>query len=692
MARATRAEDPAMRDRTDNLLSRLRGGAPGADHSVMVLIAAAVGLLGGLCAVGFREFIGFVQTQAWRVDVFSLDGVRAHAWWWIVATPAAGGLLVGLIIRLFAREAKGHGVPEVMEAVILHGGRIRPRVVIAKMVASGICIGTGGSVGREGPIVQIGSSLGSAVGQWLNMGERRVRTLVGCGAAAGVAGTFNAPIAGVLFAAEVILGDFALASLTPIVISSVAATVVCHQMLGDVPAFVIPAYSLVSPYELFAYAALGVVAGLVALLFVRVLYGLEDFWDGPLGRIPGPVRAMLGGALIGVTALRFPEIMGVGYEAIEMALREQLVWTTLLILAAVKILAVSTTIGSGGSGGVFAPSLFVGSMVGGSVGGAVHALWPAATATPGAYALVGMGAVVAATTHAPLTAFMIIFELTSDYKIILPLMITCVLATLIAQRLDEASIYTRKLIRRGSDLFRGRNLNVLSHLKVRDVMREPGTAVAPDARPLALISVFMAHPTETIFVVDGNDRLLGVINLDDLRPLMQDSSTLDSVLIAHDIMREREYPTVGPDDGLDEVMRQLGRYRFEVPVLSGCRLVGAIWPEDVIERYNTEIFKRDMAENMAVSVSNTGRFTKLPGVSGLSIAEVPVPAAFVGRTCAALDIRKRHGVTLLLIKRRDGADHAIAERVPDADFVFDAGDVLLALGPPDRLRNLENML
>ena len=681
-----------MRDRVNTFLFRLRPDVRGADRSVMVLIAAAVGLLGGLCAVGFREFIEFVQAQAWQMPAFTLDGVRAHAWWWIVATPAAGGLVVGLIIRLFAREAKGHGVPEVIEAVMLHGGRIRPRVVIAKMIASGICIGTGGSVGREGPIVQIGASLGSAVGQWLNMGERRIRTLVGCGAAAGIAGTFNAPIAGVLFAAEVILGDFALASLTPIVISSVAATVVCHHFLGDVPAFVIPAYTLVNPRELLAYAALGVLAGLTGLLFVRVLYRMEDFWDGPLGRIPGPLRATLGGAIIGVVALRYPEIMGVGYEAIEMALREQLVWSTLLILAAVKIFAVSTTIGSGGSGGVFAPSLFIGSMLGGSVGGVVHKFWPAVTATPGAYALVGMGALVAATTHAPLTAFMIIFELTSDYAIILPLMITCVLATLIATRLSEASIYSLKLIRRGTDMFKGRSLNVLSHLKVRDVMIEPGTTVAPDAHPLSLLAMFAAQPTDTIFVVDDGDHLLGVINLDDMRPLLKDPAALESVLIAYDIMREREFPTVRPDEGLDEVMRQLGRYRFEVPVVVDDRLVGAIRPEDVINRYNAEIFKRDMAENMAVSVADTGRFTKLPGVSGLSIAEIPVPGAFVGRSCLELDIRNRLGVTLLLVKRREGDDHAIAERVPGADFVFDAGDILLALGPPARLRRLENML
>ena len=675
------------------LFSRARTGFAGADHTWMVGLAALVGVLGGLFAVAFRHFIHLVQETAWRMPAFTLDGLRGQPWWMVVLVPAAGGLVVGGIIRLFAREAKGHGVPEVIEAVMLRGGRIRPRVVIAKMIASGICIGSGGAVGREGPIVQIGASLGSSIGQWLNMGERRVRTLVGCGAAAGIAGTFNAPIAGALFAAEVILGDFALGSLTPIVVSSVAATVIGHIFLGDVPAFVVPVYALVDPRELFAYALLGVVAGFVALAFVKVLYGLEDLWDAPpLGRIPGPLRAAFGGGLIGALALRWPEIMGVGYEAIEAALRGELVWHVLLVLMVIKIVAVSTTIGSGGSGGVFAPSLFVGSMTGGAVGGLVHTLWPATTATPGAYALVGMGAVVAASTHAPITAFMIIFELTGDYKIILPLMIACVIATLIARRASEANIYSMKLIRRGVDMHRGRSLNLLSHLMVRDVMRKADSAVAPDTPLLSLLTTFAANPQDTVFVVDDTNRLQGVINLDDLRPLLGDRESLGAVLIAYDLMRTSDFPSVRPDHGLDEVMRQLGRYRFEVPVVEGGVLLGSIYPEDVIDRYNTEVFKRDMAENMATSLSDTGRHTKLPGVSGLSIAEIPVPSAFVGHSCAQLDLRRKHGVTVLLVKRREGDDHAVSDRLPDADLVFDAGDTLLALGSPDRLRRLENML
>lgn len=659
-------------------------------HTVMVLLAIVVGLLGGLCAVGFRQFIGLVQRQAWQMPAFTLDGVRAHPAWLTILIPAVGGLIVGVVIYFFAREAKGHGVPEVMEAVMLRGGRIRARVVAAKLFASGMCIGTGGSVGREGPIVQIGSALGSAIGQVLHLGERRLRTLVACGAAAGIAATFNAPIAGVLFSAEVILGDFAPSQLTPIVISSVAATVVSHHFFADTPAFLVPAYSLVSASELGIYAILGLVCGLIGLTFTKVLYFTEDLFDGPLRRIPPVVQAVFGGALIGVLALRFPEIMGVGYEAIEAALDEQLLLGTLLLLVVVKIVAVSLTIGSGGSGGIFAPSLMIGAMVGGAIGTVAHGLWPGATASSGAYALVGAGAVVAATTHAPLTAYMIIFELSNDYKIIMPLMIACVIATMVAARLNPASIYTMKLVRRGLDIYKGRSLNVLRHLRAGDVMHQPQGQVSPRTTLIELLSAFMNNQYTSIFVVEVDGRLAGIVNFDDVRPFFTFRDKSAHTLIAHDIMHTEGYPVVRPDDRLDSVIRQLDRYRFEVPVVEHGQLVGAILSGDVVQRYNNEMSKREMAASVISSVEDTGRFKPLPGVADLGLAEVPVPARFVGYSCEALDLRNRFGVTVLLVKKQEAGDAEIEGRVPDGRYTFAADDVLLVMGSSDDLRKLEN--
>jgi CIC family chloride channel protein len=637
--------------------------------------------------VGFRESIRLFQLVAWRTDNVTLGYLRDLPIWWKVLAPGAGGLIVGLIIARFAAEAKGHGVPEVMEAVALRGGRIRPRVVVAKLAASGVCIASGGSVGREGPIVQIGSAIGSSVGQWLRVGERRLRTLVGCGAAAGIAATFNAPVAGALFAVEIILGDFGVTQFSPIVISSVTATVVSRHFLGDFPAFEVPTYHLVSANELFAYGALGLIAGLIAILFTRALYGAEDLFDRFAA--PAILKPAVGGVLIGAIGVNFPEIFGVGYEAINGALEGGLGWKLLIILVMVKIVAVSLTIGSGGSGGIFAPSLFIGAMAGGAVGTVVHTLWPEVSGSPGAYSLVGMGAVVAAGTHAPITAIVMIFELTGDYKIILPLMISCIIATLLATRLQEASIYTLKLLRRGVDIRGGFSANVLGQLTVRDAMRDEYAEVGRADQLMPVISRFVEQPGDTVLVTGTDRRLLGAITINDIRPVMANPESVQELVIAEDMMRTRGFPVFSPDDPLDEVMRRFGQYRFMAPVIDKGRLVGALWPQDVIEAYNQEILKREMASTMAATVGNGPRTRALPGVRGMSLAEVPVPESFFGRSLGSLDIRRRFEVSVLLVKRKGASGEEIIDELPDADLVFQQGDVMLVLGKDDRVNRFE---
>jgi CIC family chloride channel protein len=648
----------------------------------MVVVAAVLGALGGLAAVGFRLLIVAVNEIAWHEGPVTLAHFAALPWWWKIAAPAGGGIVVGMITYYFAREAKGHGVPEVMEAVALRSGRIRPRVVIAKMFASGVCIGTGGSVGREGPIVQIGSALGSAIGQWLKIDPRRLRTLVGCGAAAGIAGTFNAPVAGALFALEVILGDFGVAQFSPIVISSVAATVVSRHYLGDFPAFEIPAYSLVHWSELFAYAGLGLTAGLVALAFIRSLYFLEDAFDRVRGAVP--LKGMIGGAMIGVIGLWAPQVFGVGYEAITEALRGDMIWQFMLALVALKIVAVSITIGSGGSGGIFAPSLFIGAMLGGAVGTVVQQIWPTASGGAGAYALVGMGAVVAGGTHAPITAIIIIFEMTGQYEIILPLMISCIIATLLTTRIQRASIYTLKLLRRGVDIHKGRAINVLQHVKVKEVMRPAAATASPGDDLVSLISRFIDYHGHTLCVTEEDGRLLGIISADEIRLVMKDPRALESLIIAEDLMVEGQFPKVAPDDSLADVMRVLGTFRGDVPVLEDGRLAGMIWPEDVIQRYNTEVFKRDMAGSMVSAVSPEPDVATVPTASDAVVAEIPVPPAFVGRTIRELNIRQDFGASILMVKQRVGGEERL-DTVPDADYTFQEGDILLVLGPNSEL-------
>ncbi|NIM49381.1 MAG: CBS domain-containing protein, partial [Gemmatimonadales bacterium] len=391
---------------------------------------------------------------------------------------------------------------------------------------------------------------------------------------------------------------------------------------------------------------------------------------------------------IGVIGIWLPHIFGVGYEAINEALNGTLLWQFMLLLVVVKIIAVSITIGSGGSGGIFAPSLFIGAMLGGAVGTVVQSIWPVSTAGAGAYALVGMGAVVAAGTHAPITAILIIFELTGEYAIILPLMISCIIATLLSTRVQSASIYTLKLLRRGVDIHRGRAVNVLQHVPVREVMRPDVVTVSPRDGLVSLISKFIDHPGSTLFVTDERRQLQGLVTADQIRPVMRDPAALEGLVIAEDLMVEGEFPRVAPDDSLADVMRLLGGYRGELPVLEDGRIAGVIWPEDVIERYNTEVFKRDMVGSMASAVSQEGKVELLPAASDTVVAEVPAPPQFIGRTIRELNIRQNFGVSILMIKHISPEGEERLTTILEPDYAFQPGDVMLVLGPNEELRYL----
>jgi CIC family chloride channel protein len=564
------------------------------EHTIMAVLGVIVGLAAGFGAVGFRYLINFFQTLAYGGENDLLELVVNLPWYYRVAVPAIGGLIVGPLVYFFAREAKGHGVPEVMEAVALKGGVIRKRVVVVKSLASAISISTGGSVGREGPIVQIGSAIGSVLGQFMKVSGDRMRTLVGCGAAAGIAATFNAPIAGSMFALEVILGDFGLATFSPIVISSVVATAVSRAYLGDTPAFIVPVYELVSAWELPMYLVLGIFCAVVGVFFTKILYRIEDLFDGI--KFPEYLKGLVGGLILGVASLVFPQILGVGYGAIDMALMQQMAWWLLAVLVVVKILATSVTIGSGGSGGIFAPSLFLGAMAGGFFGILVHQLFPNITASPGAYSIVGMGALVSATTHGPLAAILILFEMTGSYKIILPVMLACIIATIASGQLLRDSIYTLKLARRGVDIKEGKEVNVLKSMFVKDVMNT-NVETMPEALPLGKMAERISKSKFNSFpVLDDQDRLIGILSFNDYNEAIFDENLKDLV-VAKDLATE-DLVTISLDDNLWTALEKISSKDFAVlPVVSAQapnKLEGVVSRRDIIGAYNKAVLKKSL--------------------------------------------------------------------------------------------------
>ena len=652
------------------------------EHSFVVIIAIIIGLLGGYGAVLINYTIRFFQHVFWQSD-FNLEMVTKVPWYLKLIVPTFGGIVVGLVIRYVAREAKGHGVPEVMEAIALKNGIIRPRVVIAKLFSSALYIAAGGSVGREGPVIQIGSAVGSSVGQFFKVNAKRMRTFVGCGAASGIAAAFNAPVAGALFAVEIILGDFAVPQFSPIVISSVTATIVSRHYLGDSPAFHVPPYHLVSPLEVVNYIILGFLAGLVAVAFIKTLYYSEDLFDK--SKAHDMIKGALGGLIIGAIGLKFPSIYGVGYDSMNQALTGGTIWYIALILVFMKIIATSISLGSGGSGGIFAPSLFLGAMLGTFFGHVVNIWFPNWTADPGAYALVAMGGVVGAATHGPITSILIIFEMTNDYKIILPLMITTIIATLVASRLQKDSIYTLKLVRRGINIFAGRETNVLKSLKVSDIAKQSIELVDQKSSFNNILERIANSPHNYVYVVDDDDKIIGFISMQEIRQTMTDFENLQHLLIAADIARPN-VQTVRESDNLDYVMKEFSRTGFdELPIVSdnqSQKIVGTIWQRDVITAYNHQIFLRDMAGETGQSIKKLVHEKTVHVVDKYHFYEEDAPNQFIGKTIESIGLRNKYNLELLLIKRlhNSNGEKTIEYIHPSAQTVLKENDSLLIFG------------
>jgi len=645
----------------------------------MIVTALVVGIGTGLGAVAFRYLINAVSWigYVWIPQLTDRWGTA-----YVIFVPAIGGLIVGCLIYFFAREAKGHGVPEVMEAVALRGGRIRPVVALVKILASSITIGSGGSAGREGPIVQIGSTLGSSIGQVLHLSDERTRNLVACGAAAGIAATFNAPIAGVIFALEVILGLFSVRYFSTVVISSVTASVIGRVVFGNIPAFLIPTeYGVNSLWEYSFYPVLGVVAALIGVTFTRLLYWSEDIFDG-WKSIPEWVKPAIGGALLGALGLSYPyalsvtwerqpHIFNVGYEVIESALAGHLTMYVVLALLFLKLIATSLTLGSGGSGGVFAPSLFMGAMLGAGFGLIMHNLFPGIGISPGAYALVGMGAVFAASAHAPITAVIIMFELTGDYRIILPLMLTVVVATLLSQTmLSGESIYTLKLTRRGVRLERGRDVDVMQGVNVDEVMRLDVDTVDPNLNLVELSEVFSRMRHHGMPVLDAQGKLAGMITVDDLDRAVEKNLPRRTTVLEIATPRDRLLVAY-PDETMGSALTRMSRRGLgNLPVVSRNDpddLLGLIRRPDILRAYNLGLARRAELQHRA-------RRMQLRNLDGTEFVDLKLKQGdrAVGQTVEDIACVLPHECILISV-RRDGR-----VLIPHGDTTFQVGDHITA--------------
>ena len=476
-------------------------------------LAVVVGIGAGCGAVAFEALIdGAIR---FFFDVVKDEWLGSLGGWRLLLIPIAGGLLVGPFTHRFAPEARGDGVPEVMLALETRGGRIRPRVALVKSLASALTIGSGGSVGKEGPIMQIGSAFGSTLGQALRLGEEHVRLLVAAGTAGGIAATFHAPIAGVFFALEVVLRRFSTRNFTVVVLSAVVATAISDSVFGNEPGIPIPEYRLESVAEIPLYALLGVLSALLAVAFIRALYWSEERFEA-LPFPPSIVMPAFGGLLIGAIGLIDARALGLGEDTMSDVLLER-TSDGLALLLLFKLAATVITVGSGGSGGIFRPSLFLGALLGAVFGAAAHGLLPDLTATPGAYATVGTAAVFAGAARAPLTSILILLELTRDYGIMLPLMTAVATSTVVSQLLSPGgSIYTLKLRHMGLRLEDEEPPSPLARMRVADAMSPALAVLAPGASLGEIARAFDRDPDPFALVIGEDGAVAGAIGAFDL--------------------------------------------------------------------------------------------------------------------------------------------------------------------------------
>ncbi|VAX26251.1 Chloride channel protein [hydrothermal vent metagenome] len=557
------------------------------EERTLMMLAVVVGLASGISAFIFKHMIDGVYHFCCSAEPSSS---LSSGHWFRVFLPAIGGLLGGLVIYFFAKEAKGHGVPEAIYALRRRGGRGRPRVVLVKSVASAFTIGTGGSAGTEGPIIQIGAAVGSSIGQLFNVSPAYLKTLAAAGAAGGMAAVFNAPIAAVIFAMEVLLREFTTQAFSMVVFSSVIASVTSHILLGDNTFLPSPAFGIQHPAELGLYFILGIIAAPLASIFSKTLFFAEGFTDR-FKKIPDPIKAMIGGLIVGVIGLFLPQILGAGYFEVTDILSPgggATTWGMLLLFSLVigKIICTSITLGSGGSGGILMPSLFIGAMMGSLYGQFAHTIFPN-IAPAGAYALVGMGLIFSVVANAPVTAIVMMFEITQDYRIILPLMFSVTITMIMARQMGEVGIYARVLLARGVKLDGGEAHDPVMTMTASEVMVKNIEIVSQNMTVERLAQIIDESHHTGFPVINGQGELVGMVTYVEIHKAYQDRVDLQKTLIEK-IMRS-DLPLSDPEDVLVDVVRRMQESETDriavVEPDNPKRLVGLITRADIMSAY-----------------------------------------------------------------------------------------------------------
>jgi len=640
------------------------------DSALLGGVALGLGLASGIGIWLFKQMI----VLGHEFFLVSLGGfLQTYGAWMTVFVPVLGGLIVGLIQYYFIGIERYHGVAGIIESVALSGGRLRYWRIPAKAIASAVSIGAGASVGPEDPSVQIGSNLGSMFGSMLKMSEERVRILVAAGAAAGVASAFNAPIAGVFFAVEIILGEIGTNALGIVVLASVIASVFTQAVSGTQPAFSVPAYAFNSPWELILYFVLGLIAGPISALYVKLLYWFQDFFHGL--NMPRWGKPAIAGALVGVAGIFLPEIFGEGYHVIGDVLNGRTaVLGLVLALMFAKLVMTPVSIGGGFAGGVFAPALFIGAMLGGAFGMFAQSLFPSLHIVPGAFAMVGMAAVLAGAVHAPLTAILLLFEMTHDYRIILPLMFAVIVSLLISRWIESDSVYMLGLARKGIRIQRGRDVEVLERITVEEVMTESPPFLYEDIPMKEALNYMLAHHIHGVPVLTRRGELFGIVTLYDIRDTERTENERVGEVCSRDLL------VAFPDETIGAALRRMAvRDIGRMPVVSRenpKQLVGLLRRSDAIRAYDIALKRHAVLRHRAQQV-------RLGAFSGVDVQETVVQPGAPCDGKAVRDVAWPRDCVIASVRRGSRLF------IPRGETILKAGDALVFVAEGEARRLVE---
>ncbi len=659
------------------------------NYTIFSIFAIIMGAVAGLAAVLFHDAVEllneFFFSQSFSQLFFIGSGI-------VIIIPVIGMLIQAIMIILSPDTAKRKGVSEVIKAVAIRGGYIPFRTTLFHFVAPAVCIGTGGTVGPEGPAAQLGGGLASKLSNIWGLSDSRKRIFTAAGAGAAIAAIFNTPLGGIFFALEIILlNDFQTTTFSALILASVTASAISRILLGNESIFHFQHQAFTDYSQLWLFIVLGVFAGLISLLFIRYSTFLQRLFKKKiLKTIPQWLAMAIVGILVGLAGYFYRDILGIGYSAINEMLSNSLGWKLVLILMVLKFLLVPLILHSGGFGGLFAPSLFIGAAFGFLFAYFFNSIGIETNFT--IMILVSMGAVLGGINTIPISAILIIFEMTKDYSFILPLMLAVIVSTTIVQMSIKGSIHIKHLEEQGFKIVSGREVNILKKLRVSDVPLKEIELINEKTPLPKIVQKLIASTHDTFYVNNDKGKIIGTITESEIRPIMTDYDSLKNVLVARDVMKPMVV-TVNYHDDLDSVLRLLTKYNVDqLPVTKDNMIIGSILRRDILELYNRESLKENLADGITHELSTIDE-TGTAKIGGYIIREIPVTDAIVGKTLIELRIRNKYGIEILLIKRKkffveDEEDSEI--KTPNPNLALESGDVLVVFGEESKIKKFEN--